>query len=419
MAQSTYEQVLARLKLAKEVLNLDDGTFAILCEPERALEVNIPVKMDDGSIQVFKGFRVQHNTSRGPAKGGIRYHVDVNLDEVKSLAAWMSFKCGVVDVPYGGGKGGVCVDVTKLSEGELERLTRGYTAKIAPIIGPMKDVPAPDVNTSGKVMAWIVDTYAAITGQYQPGVVTGKPLTVNGSLGRNEATGRGVSIATRELVKRLGLDAKAVTAAVQGFGNVGGIGAIMLHDLGLKVVAISDISGNYYNPNGINVRAAFEYAGKHPRKLIEGYAEPGLVKLDDPKGVLYVDCDLLVPAALENQITADNAAKIKARYIVEGANGPITAEADEILNKAGKLIVPDILANAGGVTVSYFEWVQNLYGYYWTEKEVNQRLDEKMSAAFNSCWDFAKEKKVSMRIAAYCLAIKRIVDAQKARGIFL
>ncbi len=419
MAQSTYEQVLARLRLAKEVLNLDEGTFAILCEPERALEVNIPVKMDDGSVKVFKGFRVQHNTSRGPAKGGIRYHTDVCLDEVKSLAAWMSFKCGVVDIPYGGGKGGITVDVNKMSEGELERLTRGYTSKIAPIIGPMKDVPAPDVNTSGKIMAWIVDTYSAITGEYQPGVVTGKPLTVNGSLGRNEATGRGVSIATRELLKRVHLDPKTITASVQGFGNVGGIGAIMLHDLGVKVVAISDVSGNYYNPNGIDVAAAFAYAGKHPKKLVEGYAEPGLVKLDDPKGVLYVECDLLVPAALENQITAENAGKIKAKYIVEGANGPITAEADDILNKAGKTIVPDILANAGGVTVSYFEWCQNLSGYYWTEKEVNERLDVKMSQAFNSCWDFAKEKKVTMRIAAYCLAIKRIVDAMQARGIFL
>lgn len=419
MAQSTYEQVIARLKLAKEVLNLDEGTYSILCEPERALEVNIPVKMDDGSIKVFKGFRVQHNTSRGPAKGGIRYHVDVNYDEVKSLAAWMSFKCGVIDIPYGGGKGGICVDVNKLSEGELERLTRGYTAKIAPLIGPMKDVPAPDVNTSGKIMAWIVDTYSALKGEYTPGVVTGKPLTLNGSLGRNAATGRGVSIATRELLKRVGLDPKKVTASVQGFGNVGGIGAIMLHNLGVKVVAISDVSGNYFNPNGINVEAAFEYAGKHPRKLVEGYSEPGFVKLDDPKGVLYVDCDLLVPAALENQITVENADRIKAKYIVEGANGPITAEADDILNKAGKIIVPDILANAGGVTVSYFEWVQNLYGYYWTEKEVNDRLDEKMSIAFNSCWDFSKEKKVTMRIAAYCLAIKRIVDAMQARGIFL
>ncbi len=419
MAQSTYEQVLARLKLAKEILNLDEGTYAMLCEPERALEVNVPVKMDDGSIKLFKGYRVQHSTARGPAKGGIRYHTDVNYDEVKSLAAWMSFKCGVVDIPYGGAKGGICVDVTKLSEGELERLTRGYTSKIAPIIGPMKDVPAPDVNTSGKIMAWIVDTYSAITGQYQPAVVTGKPLTMNGSLGRNEATGRGVSFAARELLKRLNVDAKNVCVAVQGFGNVGGIGAIMLHNMGMKVVGISDISGNYYNPAGIDVNAAFAYAGKNPKKVVEGYVEKGLVKLDDPKGVLYLDCDLLVPAALENQITVENASKIKAKYIVEGANGPITAEADEILNKAGKIIIPDILSNAGGVTVSYFEWCQNLSGYYWTEKEVNDRLDVKMSQAFNSCWDFAQEKKVTMRIAAYCLAIKRIVDAMHARGIFL
>jgi len=416
MAQSTYEQVLARLKLAKEVLNLDEGTFAILCEPERALEVNMPVRMDDGSIKVFKGFRVQHNTSRGPGKGGVRYHVDVNYDEVKSLAAWMSFKCGVVDIPYGGAKGGVCVDVTKLSEGELERLTRCYTARIAPIIGPMKDVPAPDVNTSGKIMAWMVDTYSALTGQYQPGVVTGKPLSVNGSLGRNEATGRGITIAVRELLKRLNLDPKKVTVAVQGFGNVGGL---MSSLLGVKIVAISDITGTYYNPNGVNVKAAFEHSGKSPKKLLEGYTEPGMVKIDDPKAVLYTECDLLVPAALENQITAENAGKIKAKNIVEAANGPITAEADEILKKAGKVVVPDILANAGGVTVSYFEWVQNLYGYYWTVDEVNDRLDVKMSSAFDSCWEFAKEKNITMRIAAYCLAIKRIVDAMQARGIFL
>ncbi|HNV34556.1 MAG TPA: Glu/Leu/Phe/Val dehydrogenase [Bacillota bacterium] len=420
MAQSTYEQVLARLKLAKEVLNLDEGTFAILCEPERALEVNMPVRMDDGSIKVFKGFRVQHNTSRGPGKGGVRYHVDVNYDEVKSLAAWMSFKCGVVDIPYGGAKGGVCVDVTKLSEGELERLTRCYTARIAPIIGPMKDVPAPDVNTSGKIMAWMVDTYSALTGQYQPGVVTGKPLSVNGSLGRNEATGRGITIAVRELLKRLNLDPKKVTVAVQGFGNVGGLGSILMSSLlGVKIVAISDITGTYYNPNGVNVKAAFEHSGKSPKKLLEGYTEPGMVKIDDPKAVLYTECDLLVPAALENQITAENAGKIKAKNIVEAANGPITAEADEILKKAGKVVVPDILANAGGVTVSYFEWVQNLYGYYWTVDEVNDRLDVKMSSAFDSCWEFAKEKNITMRIAAYCLAIKRIVDAMQARGIFL
>jgi glutamate dehydrogenase/leucine dehydrogenase len=242
---------------------------------------------------------------------------------------------------------------------------------------------------------------------------------VNGSLGRNEATGRGVSIATRELLKRMKLDPKTIKASIQGFGNVGGIGAIMLHDMGIKVVAISDVSGNYYNPNGINVVAAFDYAGKSSKKVVEGYTEAGLEKLTDPKGVLYVDCDLLVPAALENQITLENAGKIKAKYIVEGANGPITSEADEILNKAGKVIVPDILANAGGVTVSYFEWVQNLAGYYWTLEEVNSRLDVKMSQAFNSCWDFAEEKKVTMRIAAYCLAIKRIVDAMHARGIFL
>lgn len=420
MAQSTYEQVLARLKLAKEVLNLDEGTFAILCEPERALEVNMPIRMDDGSIKVFKGFRVQHNTSRGPGKGGVRYHVDVNYDEVKSLAAWMSFKCGVVDIPYGGAKGGVCVDVTKLSEGELERLTRCYTARIAPIIGPMKDVPAPDVNTSGKIMAWMVDTYSVLTGQYQPGVVTGKPLSVNGSLGRNEATGRGISIAVRELLKRLNLDPKKVTVAVQGFGNVGGLGSILMSSLlGVKIVAISDITGTYYNPNGVNVKAAFEHSGKSPKKLLEGYTEPGMVKIDDPKAVLYTECDLLVPAALENQITAENAGKIKAKNIVEAANGPITAEADEILKKAGKVVVPDILANAGGVTVSYFEWVQNLYGYYWTVDEVNDKLDVKMSAAFDSCWKFAKEKNITMRIAAYCLAIKRIVDAMQARGIFL
>ena len=420
MAQSTYEQVLARLKLAKEVLNLDEGTFAILCEPERALEVNMPVRMDDGSIKVFKGFRVQHNTSRGPGKGGVRYHVDVNYDEVKSLAAWMSFKCGVVDIPYGGAKGGVCVDVTKLSEGELERLTRCYTARIAPIIGPMKDVPAPDVNTSGKIMAWMVDTYSALTGQYQPGVVTGKPLSVNGSLGRNEATGRGITIAVRELLKRLNLDPKKVTVAVQGFGNVGGLGSILMSSLlGVKIVAISDITGTYYNPNGVNVKAAFEHSGKSPKKLLEGYTEPGMVKIDDPKAVLYTECDLLVPAALENQITAENAGKIKAKNIVEAANGPITAEADEILKKAGKVVVPDILANAGGVTVSYFEWVQNLYGYYWTVDEVNDRLDVKMSSAFDFCWEFAKEKNITMRIAAYCLAIKRIVDAMQARGIFL
>ena len=415
MAGSQYEQVLARLREASEILKLDPGIFKILAEPERTLEVALPVQMDDGRIEVFMGYRCQHSTARGPAKGGVRFALDVCMDEVKALASWMTWKCAVVGIPYGGGKGGVCVDPTKLSKNELARLTKRYVYAIQSIIGPEKDIPAPDMGTNAEVMGWFYDAYSVLTNTFSPGVVTGKPIPIGGSLGRREATGRGVMVSARELLARVGKSAEGMTCAVQGFGNVGSVAAEIAYQMGMKVVGVSDVTGGLYNPAGLNIPALVRYADEH--RVIEGYSEPGASKISNAE-LLELDVEMLIPAALQGQITEANAANIKAKYIVEGANGPTTAGADKILEAKGVICVPDILANAGGVTCSYFEWVQNLQHFYWSEEEVNTRLDAIMSKAFKEVWDFAKEHNLSLRTGAYMLSIIRVSEAIKMRGIF-
>ncbi len=415
MAGSQYEQVLARLREASRILKLEPGIFEILAEPERTLETALPVEMDDGSIKVFMGYRCQHSTVRGPAKGGVRYAMDVCMDEVKALASWMTWKCAVAGIPYGGGKGGIRVDPQKLSPNELKRLTRRYVYAILPIIGPEKDIPAPDMGTNAQIMGWFVDTYSAFAGVLSPGVVTGKPVPIGGSIGRREATGRGVVFAVRELLARLGKKPSEVTCAVQGYGNVGSITAELAHELGCKVVGVSDITGGVYNPAGLDVPAISKYVAEH--KFIEGYTAPN-VSIISNEQLLTLDVDLLIPAALQGQITEANADRIRAKFIVEGANGPTSAEADRILEDKGVLVVPDILANGGGVVCSYFEWVQNLQNFYWTEEEVNTRLDSIMTRSFAEVWDFANQHDVSMRTGAYVLSIAKVAEAIRMRGIF-
>jgi glutamate dehydrogenase (NAD(P)+) len=415
MAGGQYEQVLARLREAARILNLEPGIFEILAEPERTLEVALPIEMDDGSIKVFTGYRCQHSTVRGPAKGGVRYAMDVCMDEVKALSSWMTWKCAVAGIPYGGGKGGIRVDPTELSENELKRLTRRYVYAIYPIIGPEKDIPAPDMGTNAQIMGWFVDTYSVLNGVYSPGVVTGKPVPIGGSIGRREATGRGVVFAVRELLLRLNKKPSEITCAVQGYGNVGSVAATLAHEMGCKVVAVSDISGGHYNPGGLNIPHITKYVEEN--RVLEGYSEPGASNISNAD-LLTLDVDLLIPAALQNQITEENAEDVRAKFIVEGANGPTTAEADKILAANGVLVVPDILANAGGVICSYFEWVQNLQNFYWTEEEVNSRLDKIMTHSFAEVWDFAHEEDLSLRTGAYILGVKRVADAIKMRGIF-
>ncbi len=413
-AYNPYENMLSVLESAAEMLGLNEDDYVTLKYPERELKVSIPVKMDDGSLKVFEGYRVQHSSLRGPCKGGIRYHQDANMDEVKALAAWMSFKCAVADIPYGGGKGGVKVDPTTLSKGELERLTRRFTAMILPLIGPKKDIPAPDVNTNAEIMGWMMDTYSMFQGYSVPGVVTGKPIEVGGSLGRSEATGRGVMIVTNELLKRLGRPIKGTRIAVIGMGNVGGTAARLMHEAGYKVVAVGDISGGYIDENGIDMEDLYKFVRN--RNLVKDYKGGG--RFCTTQDVIACDCDILIPAALENQITADNAADIKAGLIVEGANGPTTVEADTILEKAGKIVVPDILANSGGVVVSYFEWTQNIQSVTWDEDDINKALEKKMVKAFAEVWNHAQSKQTTLRMGAYMSAIDRIVKARKFRGIF-
>ena len=413
-AYNPYENMLSVLEIAARMLGLEEDDYVTLKYPERELKVSIPVKMDDGSLKVFEGYRVQHSSLRGPCKGGIRYHQDANMDEVKALAAWMSFKCAVADIPYGGGKGGIKVDPSTLSKGELERLTRRFTAMILPLIGPTKDIPAPDVNTNAEIMGWMMDTYSVFQGYSVPGVVTGKPIEIGGSLGRGEATGRGVMIVTNELLKRLGRPVEGTRVAVIGMGNVGGTAARLMHEAGYKIVAVGDISGGYIDENGIDMEDLYKFVSK--RNLVKDYKGGG--RFVTTQDVIACDCDILVPAALENQITADNAASIKADLIVEGANGPTTVEADAILEKAGKIVVPDILANSGGVVVSYFEWTQNIQSVTWDEEDVNKALEKKMVKAFAEVWGQAQEKKTTMRMGAYMTAINRIVKARKFRGIF-
>jgi glutamate dehydrogenase (NAD(P)+) len=412
-----YEMFKTQVRLAGEKLGLSPDLLLIIETPERVLEVSIPVRMDDGHIEVFKGYRVQHSSVRGPCKGGIRYHPAVTVDEVKALAGWMTLKCAVVDIPFGGGKGGIVCDPMKLSEGELERLTRRYTAMILPLIGPNRDIPAPDVNTNAKIMNWFMDTATALRGEPMYAIVTGKDVAVGGARGRREATGRGVMIITQEVLARLGKKLEGITVAVQGFGNVGSVAALLLHEAGAKVVGVADISGGLYNPNGLNIPELMEYVARSPKRLIAGYTAPGVSPIPADE-VLTLDVDVLIPAALEGQITERNAKRIKAKVIVEGANGPTTPEADVILEERGRIVVPDILANAGGVVVSYFEWVQNLQYFYWDEAETNARLAQIMRRAFQDVWTMAQEKKVSLRIAAQMLALSRVAEAIRLRGIF-
>jgi glutamate dehydrogenase (NAD(P)+) len=385
-----------------------------LKRPKRILVVDVPIERDDGTIAHFEGYRVQHNTSRGPGKGGVRFHQDVTLSEVMALSAWMTVKNAAVNVPYGGAKGGIRVDPKTLSMGELQRMTRRYTSEINIIIGPTKDIPAPDVNTNEQIMAWMMDTYSMNQGSTASGVVTGKPISLGGSLGRREATGRGVFVVGCEAAAKRGLDIRGARVAVQGFGNVGGIAARLFAEAGAKVVAVQDHVTTVVRDSGIDVVALQEYVAQHGSVAGYGNAE----QIDDASRFWEVDCDILIPAALEQQITAANANKIRAKIILEGANGPTTPEADDILHDKGVLIVPDVLANAGGVTVSYFEWVQDFSSFFWTEDEINQRLTKIMREAFTSIWQLAQEKKTSLRTAAFIVACTRVLQAREMRGLY-
>ncbi|HEX6535653.1 MAG TPA: Glu/Leu/Phe/Val dehydrogenase [Gemmatimonadaceae bacterium] len=408
-----FEDMMSRFDRAAELLDLEPGLYKILRHSEREITLSVPVLMDNGEIEVFTGYRVQHNTSRGPAKGGIRFDEHVNLDEVKALAAWMTWKCAVVNIPFGGAKGGVVCDPLKLSVSELERLTRRYTAGLIGVLGPDSDVPAPDVNTNERVMAWVMDTYSMHMRHTVTAVVTGKPVEMGGSLGRREATGRGCMMVTLAALEHLGMKVAGTTVAVQGFGNVGSVAAKLLQEQGCKVVAIGDRSGALHDPKGIDVADAIAYVKEH--RSLEGYPKGDRLTNDE---LLTLDVDVLVPAALENVITRKNAASIKAKIICEGANGPTTAPADAILDEKGVFVIPDILANAGGVTVSYFEWVQDRGGYFWTEQTVNERLQQIMQNSFRDVLDLSRRHKVNMRTAAYMLAISRVATVHRLRGIY-
>jgi len=399
--------------LAAEMLNLDPGLRRVLREPRRELTVHFPVKMDDGNVQVFTGYRVQHNLSRGPAKGGIRYHQDVTIDEVKALAMWMTWKCAVVGIPYGGGKGGVIVDPKKLSLKELEGLSRRFFTEITVLIGPERDIPAPDVNTTPQIMSWFMDTYSMHVGYTVPGVVTGKPISLGGSEGRNEATARGCVYTIVEAARHLGMDLTACTVAVQGFGNAGNIAATLMAEEGATVVAVSDSTGGIRHMAGLDIARVLNWKKEHG--TVQGF--PGAEDVTNAE-VLETECDILIPAALENQITARNAANIKARIVAEAANGPTTPEADAILYDRGVFLIPDILCNAGGVTVSYFEWVQDLNRDHWTETEVNAKLKTIMVKAFGEVLAQSEKNGVNMRTGAYLNAVQRVADATAMRGLY-
>ncbi len=411
--KNPFEAMSERFDRAAQLLGLDPDLYAVMRVPSRELKVYIPVRMDTGHIQVFEGFRVQHNFARGPAKGGIRYAPDVSLDEVKALSAWMTWKCAVVNVPFGGGKGGIICNPQQMSLGELERLTRRYTAELFDFIGPDKDVPAPDMNTNEQTMAWIMDTYSMHKGYTVNAVVTGKPVALGGSLGRREATGRGVLFCVNEAIKRFNLTPEQTSVVVQGSGNVGGIGAELMYNLGYKIMAISDVHGGIYNKNGLNIPEVLKYLNAN--KTLEGFSEADRVSNSE---LLEIECDVLAPCATENQITSENAHKINCKIMAEGANGPTTPKADKILFDNGVFVIPDILANAGGVTVSYFEWVQDRMGYFWREDEVNQRLEEKMVASFNELCAVADSHNVDTRTAAYMVAIERVAYDTRMRGIY-
>ena len=410
---NAWEVAQRQFDLAAERLGMDQGMRRVLREPRRELTVHFPVTMDDGTVQVFTGYRVQHNLGRGPAKGGIRYHQDVSIDEVKALAMWMTWKCAVVGIPYGGGKGGVIVDPKKLSMKELEGLSRRFFTEIEVLVGPERDIPAPDVNTTPQVMAWFMDTYSMHQGYTVPGVVTGKPISLGGSEGRNEATARGCVYTIIEAARHLDLDLEKATVAVQGFGNAGSIAARLIENLGSTVVAVSDSTGGIHNPAGLDVNRVIGWKKEHG--TVQGF--PGATDISNAQ-VLEVQCDILIPAALENQITDRNAGRIKAKIVAEAANGPTTPEADQILARNGVFMIPDILCNAGGVTVSYFEWVQDLNRDHWSEPVVNEKLREIMVKAFGETLAIAKRESCDMRTAAYLLAVERVADAMTMRGLY-
>ncbi len=411
--ENPFESMMQRFDVAAEMLELERGVYEYLKTPVKQVTVSIPIQMDNGEIEVFEGYRVIHNDALGPSKGGIRYAPDITLDEIKALAAWMTWKCSIANIPFGGAKGGVKCDPTRLTEVELEKITRRFTANMLDVFGPDKDIPAPDMNTNEQIMAWIMDTYSMHTRRTENAVVTGKPLIIGGSLGRREATGRGVMVSTLAALAKRGMNPKQATCAVQGFGNVGSVSAKLLSEQGLKVVAVSDVSGGYYNKAGIDINRAMEWVQKH-RTLANSSVGDSISNEE----LLELDVDVLVPAAKEDQITARNASKIKAKIIVEGANGPTTAKADPILDSNGILVVPDILANSGGVTVSYFEWVQDRQGFFWTLDRVNHRLERMMHEAFTNVFRSAEKYNVSMRLGAYILAIDKVAKTLKVRGIY-
>ena len=407
-----WESQAARFDLAANKLNLDEGLWKVLRYPTREIILHIPVAMDNGHLEVFTGFRVQHSIARGPGKGGVRYAPDVTLDEIRALASWMTWKCAVVNIPFGGAKGGIICDPHKMSMGELERMTRRYTAELVEFIGPEKDVPAPDVNTNEQIMAWMMDTYSMHMRQTVTAVVTGKPINIGGSRGRREATGRGVLIVCDEAIRKLGLDRDTTRVVIQGFGNVGSNAARLMAEAGYKIIGIGEVGGGLYNKNGIDVEALWEFRQRNG--TIHGF--PGAEKYD-PAELLLTDCEILIPAATENQITSRNADRVKCKILAEGANGPTTSPADEILADKKVFIIPDILANAGGVTTSYFEWVQDRQGYFWKESVVNEQLEHIMKAAFEDVVRYSETHNVNNRIAAYMLAIDRVAYTIRQRGI--
>jgi glutamate dehydrogenase (NAD(P)+) len=415
--QSAFENAMRQFDAASRILKLGPNQVATIKEPRRVTEVKLPVRMDDGRIEVFTAYRVQHNIARGPAKGGVRFHPDVNLDEVKALAFWMTYKCAVVNIPFGGGKGGVVCDPSKLSVAELERLARRYFAEMIDLFGPDRDVPAPDVGTNPQVMSWFLDAYSSHRREFVPAVVTGKPIELGGSEGRVEATAQGILYTIREAAAHLGMNLRECTVAVEGFGNVGSNTAKLLAREGCRVVAVSDVSGAYQDERGIDVAAALEHVRAHG--TLDGLDRAGTVKrMADPMKLLELNVDILVPAALENRITSENASRVRARLVAEGANGPLTTEADRILAERGVFVIPDILCNAGGVTVSYLEWVQNKIGYYWKYERIQEDLSRIMRDSFRSILETSLQYRVDMRVAAFVVAIQRVTRASEMRGLY-
>ena len=413
--RSPFEIAQEQFFYAADKLGLDEGMREILSVPQRELKVNFPVRLDSGKIKMFTGYRVHHNNARGPVKGGLRYHPGVSMDEVRALAMWMTWKCAVVNIPYGGAKGGVVVDATTLSQRELERLTRRFATELSVFIGPDTDIPAPDVATNPQTMAWIMDTYSMHRGHSITAVVTGKPIIAGGSLGRVEATGRGVSYVTGFAAQHMGLPLSEARVVIQGFGNVGSISAKLLYEMGCKIVAVSDVFGGIYNRNGLDMSALFDYIKTSPSRTVVGFPKADSVSNVD---LLTLPCDILIPAALENQLASFKADRVQAKLIVEAANGPTAPEADQIFRDRGIVLVPDILANAGGVTVSYFEWVQDRQSFFWEEEEINQRLQRVMQTSFKAVQEIADNRNVDMRTAAYILAIGRVADANTVRGVY-